>query len=108
MHERETVMVGGLDHLLPRSEHWTARPRFIQRMKAPLPRSLSPGFLAGGASVEVPSGQAGGGLTAGAVHASALVLAVDGAASGALAAAAAERCPELQPVIIAALAKASA
>ena len=34
--------------------------------------------------------------------------AVDGAASGALAAAAAERCPELQPVVIAALAKASA
>ena len=43
-----------------------------------------------------------------AVRALALVLAVDGAASGALAAAAAERCPELQPVIIAALAKASA
>ena len=43
-----------------------------------------------------------------AVRALALVLAVDGAASGALAAAAAERCPGLQPVIIAALAKASA
>ena len=34
-------------------------------MKAPLPRSLSPGFLAGGTSVELPSGQAGRGLTAG-------------------------------------------
>ena len=42
------------------------------------------------------------------LRALALVLAVDGAASGALAAAAAERCPGLQPVIIAALAKASA